>query len=334
MKIVLIGTLGSRRTEYFLKAAQELGVKVSFLDWRRLPADKELEGSIIKLDPMPFKDSDIMALDQLISQYRSQLARLSLVTGVKFLNEPESIWAVLNKASCKKRLEEHHVAATKMLSEKIGSLKELQEKMEDRRMTGVFVKPVFGSGAAGVVAYQRRKDRTGGFLQLAYTSAFLENGSLTNTKQLRRLEDRKEIEEILRQVIAGGAMAEQWAPKAEYQGMKYDLRAVWQFGEIQFLVARRSKGPITILQLNNCALKVKELGLSEETMESIRQVCSQAMRLYPGLSMAGIDILLDKQGRNPKVIEMNGQGDLIYQDIFNENRIYKQQIKWMAGQKM
>ena len=69
-------------------------------------------------------------------------------------------------------------------------------------------------------------------------------------------------------------------------------------------------------------------------MESIRRVCSQAMRLYPGLSMAGIDILLDKQGRNPKVIEMNGQGDLIYQDIFNENRIYKQQIKWMAGQKM
>ena len=99
-------------------------------------------------------------------------------------------------------------------------------------------------------------------------------------------------------------------------------------------MARRSKGPITNLQLNNCALKVKELGLSEETMESIRQVCSQAMRLYPGLSMAGIDILLDKQGRNPKVIEMNGQGDLIYQDIFNENRIYKQQIKWMAGQKM
>ena len=51
------------------------------------------------------------------------------------------------------------------------------------------------------------------------------------------------------------------------------------------------------------------------------------MKLFPGLSMAGIDILLEKGGKQPRIIEINGQGDLIYQDIFHENTIYKRQIK-------
>ena len=45
--------------------------------------------------------------------------------------------------------------------------------------------------------------------------------------------------------------------------------------------------------------------------------------------MAGIDVLLEKGTMKPYIIEINGQGDLIYQDIYDENRIYKRQIEMM-----
>ena len=43
--------------------------------------------------------------------------------------------------------------------------------------------------------------------------------------------------------------------------------------------------------------------------------------------MAGIDILLERKTMRPLIIEMNGQGDLIYQDIFGENNIYREQVE-------
>ena len=51
-----------------------------------------------------------------------------------------------------------------------------------------------------------------------------------------------------------------------------------------------------------------------------------------GISMAGIDLLLEKGTLRPRVIEMNGQGDLIYRDIYGENRIYREQVRILAGQ--
>ena len=36
---------------------------------------------------------------------------------------------------------------------------------------------------------------------------------------------------------------------------------------------------------------------------------------------------LEKESLTPRIIEMNGQGDLIYQDIFNENTIYRRQAE-------
>ncbi len=58
----------------------------------------------------------------------------------------------------------------------------------------------------------------------------------------------------------------------------------------------------------------------------IRCLCRDAMKLFPGLLSAGIDILLEKGTLRPRIIEINGQGDLIYQDIYAENTIYKQQV--------
>ncbi len=54
-------------------------------------------------------------------------------------------------------------------------------------------------------------------------------------------------------------------------------------------------------------------------------LCNRAMDCYPQLKSAGIDILLEKGSLKPRIIEMNGQGDLIYQDIYADNLIYRRQ---------
>ena len=98
---------------------------------------------------------------------------------------------------------------------------------------------------------------------------------------------------------------------------------------MDFLLARLSRGPITNLHLNNRPLKIEELRLPDYVLDDIFQCCKQAMGCFPGLSTAGIDILLEKGKRNPRIIEMNGQGDLIYQDIYHDNRIYRHQAEIM-----
>ena len=117
--------------------------------------------------------------------------------------------------------------------------------------------------------------------------------------------------------------------KAEYQGYSYDLRAVMQEERMDFLLARLSKGPITNLHLNNHPLEAAALGLPGTVLEEIERVCRKAMDCFPGLRSAGIDILLEKGSLRPRIIEMNAQGDLIYQDIYNHNVIYGHQAEMM-----
>ena len=57
------------------------------------------------------------------------------------------------------------------------------------------------------------------------------------------------------------------------------------------------------------------------------------MTLFPKVNVAGLDVMLDKKTGKPRIIEINGQGDLLYQDIYGENRIYREQITKMAGKR-
>ena len=98
---------------------------------------------------------------------------------------------------------------------------------------------------------------------------------------------------------------------------------------MDFILARLSSGPITNLHLNNHPLKGDALGLPCHVMEDVEQLCIRAAKCYPGLRSAGIDVLLEKGSLRPRIIELNGQGDLIYQDIYDQNRIYLHQAEMM-----
>lgn len=325
MGIVLVGEPETRRTEYFLRAARELHKSVRFVDWQQA-GGMEFHEDVVKLDPPSYKSSDLYEMNDHLASFHRQMKQLEMTGGI-YLNPPSEILRLLDKRHCKEILMEKEVPVTEMLEEKVENAEQLMETMKRHRSFSVFIKPVYSSGAAGVTAFRLAP---GQGRMMAYTSCVLQRGELVNTKKLRRLENTQEICRLLEAVLSLGAVVERWHPKASFGGKSYDLRVVWQFGRCEFVVARRSSGPVTNLHLNNSPLAFSDLGLPEKVICEINSVCEKAMSCFPELRMAGIDVLLERGSLKPKIIEMNGQGDLMYQDIFHENRIYRRQVEWMA----
>ena len=331
-RIVLLGNPESKRTIWLKKAAGEQKVPFELLDWkiwdRTLPEGELL----VKMDPPQWESSALWELKDLTGKYREDLALLARMAEhktVKFFNTPGAIAALLDKRRCKERLLEAGLPVTEFLrgKESIRNTDQLLAAMREQQVWQVFVKPVFGSGAAGVSAF-RLQPGTG--RMCLYTCACLvpELG-LLNTKKLQYCTRTDEIRPLLDQILGLDCVVERWYPKASHEGYAFDLRAVVQMGQTYYILARLSKGPVTNLHLNNHPLPVEELGLPDEIQERTKDLCRQAMDCFPGLQSAGIDLLLEKGSLSPRIIEMNAQGDLIYQDIYHENHIYSHQTKIM-----
>lgn len=81
-----------------------------------------------------------------------------------------------------------------------------------------------------------------------------------------------------------------------------------------------------ILHLNNNARLWSELPLSEDVRQRVYLLCRKAVRTL-GLRYAGVDVLIERGTDTPYIIEVNGQGDHIYQDMYAHNSIYTRQIR-------
>ncbi len=329
---VLIGTPGTKRTVYLERAALREGITFRMLDWKdREVWQKGFTDSefFLKIDPPLWESCSLNELDHLTAGYLKCLEELPFqAPNTEFLNSPEVIGALLDKRACKDRLLAEGLSVTEPLSERSPlSAEELLDGMRRQQMNQVFIKPLRGSGAAGVSAFRWQPDRN---RMALYTCALHTSElGLINTKRLRKFLDAEEIIPLLNHILALGCIVERWYAKGEYQGFSYDLRVVMQDGEPDFILARLSKGPITNLHLNNHPLEVKELGLSQTLLDSVVELCRKSMKCYPGLRSAGLDVLLEKGSMKPRIIEMNAQGDLIYQDIYHENKIYGRQTQMM-----
>ena len=126
-------------------------------------------------------------------------------------------------------------------------------------------------------------------------------------------------------------IVEKWIAKDDISGINYDLRVVYQFGNIDFIQVRGSKSnAITNLHLNNMPIDLKDINISQNLMFEIKDLCKRAMKCFKGLKSVGFDILIEKNTKNPYIIEMNAQGDLMYKDIYFDNKIYKKQVEMMV----
>lgn len=363
-QVVLLGNPGTKRTIYLGHAAKEVGLHVFFLDWKQWMEGQleDVAGDFyLKIDPPQWDSCDLGQQQELVESYRQQLmnlallgrfsgenpevsAKQSLFSGqgcgqLEFFNHPEDIAALLDKEGCKRKLMEAGLAVTEFLDPeasvhqnhtKIRTSSQLLEVMREKRVFQVFLKPVCGSGAAGVGAF-RFQPGTG--KMALYTCAMKSSSglSLVNTKRLRCFREPGQVCALLDQLLASDCVAERWYAKADHQGFAYDLRAVVQEGRMDFLLARLSKGPVTNLHLNNHPLEARELELPDRVLDQVEELCCAAAALYPRLNSIGIDVLLERGSLKPRLIEMNGQGDLIYQDIYHQNRIYRHQAEMMKA---
>lgn len=336
--MVLVGYEHSKRTACFVRAAEAAGLSVTVVPFDAVPDGFGLPGGgpfgpfspsgpLVKIDPPETNSAALDDLNPFMEKYRTFLRRLERTPGLRFLNSPASIRRTLDKLFCKRTLERAGLPVTPLLAGRVRGLAELREQMAARKQTGVFIKPRYGSGAAGIVAF-RRNPKTGE--EIAYSPALPRRGALFNTKRIRRTAG-PEAARIAEAVLASGAVVEHWIPKAGFGGKVFDLRAVFQFGRVCYITARQSPGQITNLHLSNGALPVEALGLEERRLAEIDSLCRRAAALFPGLNCAGFDILLERDSLRPRIIEINGQGDFIHRDIYGENRVYREQVEWIRG---
>lgn len=328
--MILIGTGHTKRTDYFMKAAQACDAAVQLIEWERVFADfegvaRQLKGASVKIDPPSYSCIELPEMKRQLIQYKACLNKLGTVKA-SYLNEPQAILTVLDKRKTKQILQEKHICTTELLADRVSDVTELLELMKEKGAYSVFIKPCEFSGAAGVAAF--RVHPATGRMKL-YTSCKKTEKGLCNTKKLRCIDDYKEIMELLTLLIKLDVIAERWHAKDTMGTKAYDMRVVFQFGRVVHIVVRCANGPITNLHLNNQAAELSQLGLASGKLDEIEQLCACACSEIAGLRAAGIDVMLDKGSKKPRIIEINGQGDLIYQDIFDRNEIYRQQCRYM-----
>ena len=331
MEIVLVGEANSRRTEFFIKAAAELAISVKFIPYPGINRLSNfdltlLENCAVKIDPPLPHSGCINSINDISLHYSQFLQGLSAIKTAKFLNTPDKILHVMDKQQFKHTLINAGICTAPYFPG-INSISEIRELAASKPINGVFIKPRFGSGAAGAIAYRRNKKT---HEEVIYTTVDYSNGQFYNNSKLRHVRDKHELEAIVNFILQTDGLVEAWIPKSSFAGKVYDLRVVWQFGKIEYAVARLSGGTITNLHLGGRAIDISELGLSSKTLYEIEDLCDKTMALFPGLNSGGLDILLEKGTFKPYVIEVNGQGDLLHKDIRGENKLYKSQLMYLG----
>lgn len=325
MQIIVVSNSLSKRIEYFVEAGKHLQTEVCFMTYEELFSCLPLlRQAVIKLEPCVSDETDFLKYALLNRAYKETLQRLSemsLPDDVCFLNTPDALLRALDKKKTKEVLMDKGLKVTPMLPSP-QSFDELRQLLADCGR-GCFLKPRYGSGAGGIMAIRYQPNRN---KWVVYTTLRQVDGVIHNTKRINRLSVEKEIIPLAEAVIQTEAILEEWIPKAQLQGENYDLRVVCRESEIDYIVVRCSKGSITNLHLNNKAHWWNELSLSEEVRQQIYFQCQEAVQSLD-LQYAGVDVLIERGTDIPYIIEVNGQGDHVYQDMFAHNSIYTQQIK-------
>ena len=325
MQIIVVGNAVSKRIEYFVEAGHSMQTEIRFITYEELiDCLPSLRQAVVKLEPWVSHETDFLKYARLNEKYMEtlrQLGEMKLADDVHFLNTPQVLLKALDKRESKRLLAVDGLRVTPVVASP-RSFEELVQHLSECGR-GCFLKPRYGSGAGGIMAMRYQPVRK---KWAVFTTLQRVDGIIHNTKRIHRLCDEEEIRLLAEAVMGTDAILEAWIPKEQLHGENYDLRVVCSGSEIDYTVVRCSKGSITNLHLNNKARRWSELSLPEAVEREIFGQCKAAVRTL-GLTYAGVDVLLEKGTGIPYIIEVNGQGDHIYQDMYADNSIYVRQVK-------
>ena len=163
--------------------------------------------------------------------------------------------------------------------------------MRSERFIAVFIKPNFGSGAAGVLALSLHpgdNKPSGAFI----APSGVAGDRLVNSKHIIRYENSGDITLIVNAILQQDNIIERWLAKSQ--------RAIkLRFYASCTLMVKSSGGlsgtssqPITNLHLQNEAIRFADLNFTRRKVAEIDTLCLNAMTLYPDVHIAGFDVLL------------------------------------------
>lgn len=223
----------------------------------------------------------------------------------QLLNGTAGIRRMVDKFQCQQILQTHTDVPRQLGL--VQSLQQFEAEWPARDWPRVFIKPRYGSSAAGVIALQRHRD---GRLSAMSPARLDARGRLFNHLRVRRYTARTEITALVDAVAAQGAYAECWVHKprapAPHQG-HYDLRVVAHAGRAHQRIARLARTPLTNLHLGNARAAPEWLDV--ETTAALENHIAAAAAAFADCRSIGFDLIAGRGGVH--VLEANCFGDLL-----------------------
>ncbi|AMB44445.1 STM4014 family protein [Methylobacterium sp. AMS5] len=259
-----------------------------------------------------------------------RLARRVVPPGVALTHEAETVALFYDKRICHAAMAAHGLPVPRALPP-AGSFDALVEAMRAAGLSRVFVKPRFGSGAAGIAA-----------LTVARNGIVAESaaehvpgagaGVLHHSHRLRRYRGPAAVA-LIDAILAQDAHVEQWVPKAGLDGGPCDLRVLVIGGEPAHIVLRKARGPITNLDLGGRRADAEALrALAPPAVwEAMRADCRRFARLFPQTFHVAFDVALTVGLRRHVFFEANAFGDLIRRVRHEGLAPYEWQVARLPG---
>ena len=247
---------------------------------------------------------------------------LALCPSHHLMNDPAEITVMFDKLATQARLSEGGVKVPLQLGI-VRSYSQLIERMQQMGLRRVFIKLAHGSSASGVIAFQ-----TNGRQFQATTTVEMADSALYNSKQIKVYRSETEIARLIDLLAGHRVIAEQWIPKASFEGRVFDLRVMVIGGETRHVVVRLSQHTLTNLHLANQRTDLEHLltRLPTTSWEEARATCEQVATLFPASFYAGIDLLIASDYRHHAVAEVNAFGDLLYRTLDRGQDTYTAEI--------
>ncbi|WP_338552843.1 STM4014 family protein [Paenibacillus sp. KS-LC4] len=234
---------------------------------------------------------------------------------IRWVNDPADVAVMFDKRRCQQLLSQHGVPIPAMPAPigSIGDYESLLTAVQSSRMNRLFIKLAYGSGASGVIAYQRHPI-TGS--EIAITTIGIEQHNKEhvyyNSGKLQRYTDQSTIRLIIDWVCREGAQIERWIEKDSLDGSSYDIRQLVVNGSPCHAIARLSRTPITNLHLRNERRFITDGTLSAALKNQVEDTAVSALAAFNGSTVAGIDVLVQKKQGRTYICDVNPFGDLLY----------------------
>ncbi|MFY1637698.1 STM4014 family protein [Solwaraspora sp. WMMB335] len=326
--LVVVGNPDNRRVGSFRAAAHAAGLRVRVLPWRWLAGGEASlpQRALVRVDS-PGEDAEVdrllrgadrpLALGEIggaAAWYVGLLAALDRLVGAAhqagatLLNDPADIAVLFDKRACQRRLAAAGVPQPATLDAAPVGWAQLRSALAEAGWARVFVKPVHGSSASGMLALHVTARRV-----QAVTSVEVVGDRLFNSLRVRAYRSEREVATIVDQLAPDGLLVQRWFPKAGLHGRVVDLRVLVIAGEPGHVVVRGSDGPLTNLHLGNrrgdpAAVRA---AFGPRRWAAALTDCVRAARCFTGSLHVGVDLMIGSDWRRHAVAEVNAFGDLL-----------------------